>query len=41
LFAALGSRAEVFFLGDTHLGGVAAVCDATEDVFALADEVIE
>src|SRR5262249_32470317 len=33
LFAALGSRAEVFFLGEARLGGVAAVCDATEGVF--------
>src|SRR5262249_24399011 len=33
LFAALGSRAEVFFLGVARLGGVAAVCDATEGVF--------
>ena len=26
LFAALGGRAEVLFLGEARLGGVAAVC---------------
>ena len=33
MFAALGSRAEAFFPGEARLGGVAAVCDATEGVF--------